>query len=231
MSKSLPIFLAILLTAAIPTAAQAPAPPTANLPTIAEKTASLTHLPGLFPLHWDAHQGKLYLEIPATDHDFLLLDQLPYGLGSNDIGLDRGQLGQGRVVHFSRIGGKLLLIQPNLDYRSSSSDPAERLAVTQSFAESVLWGFKIEAEEQGTVLVDATDFFLRDAHGVAERLKQAHQGSYRVDPSRSAISLDNTRAFPKNTEVEALLTFVSDGAPDGEFVAQVTPDPPAITLR
>ena len=231
MSKSLPLFLAILLTAAIPTAAQAPAPPTANLPTIAEKTASLTHLPGLFPLHWDAHQGKLYLEIPATDHDFLLLDQLPYGLGSNDIGLDRGQLGQGRVVHFSRIGGKLLLIQPNLDYRSSSSDPAERLAVTQSFAESVLWGFKIEAEEQGTVLVDATDFFLRDAHGVAERLKQAHQGSYRVDPSRSAISLDNTRAFPKNTEVEALLTFVSDGAPDGEFVAQVTPDPHAITLR
>jgi len=201
------------------------------MPTIAQKTAGLVRKDGLFPLDWDAKAGKLYLEIPETGKDFLLLDQLPYGLGSNDVGLDRGQLGQGRVVHFERVGGKVLLIEPNLSYRSSAVDPAERLAVTQSFAESVLWGFKVEAEEGGRLLVDATDFFLRDAHGVSESLEASGQGSYSIEASRSAIAMDNTRAFPRNTEVEALLTFTTKGEPKGQFVAQVTPDPHAITLR
>jgi hypothetical protein len=191
----------------------------------------MDHKDGYFPLDWDAKAGKLYLEIPHLDQDFLLLDQLPYGLGSNDVGLDRGQLGRGRVVHFSRIGGKVLLIEPNLDFRSSATDPDERLAVTQSFAESVLWGFPIEAEEDSRVLVDATAFFLRDAHNVAESLQSSGQGTYRIDPARSAIALDNTRAFPKNTEVEAMLTFASEGEPHGRYVAEVTPDPHAITLR
>ena len=199
--------------------------------TIAQKTASMDHKDGFFPLDWDAKAGKLYLEIPRLEQDFLLLDQLPYGIGSNDIGLDRGQLGRGRVVHFSRVGGKVLLIEPNLDFRSSASDPDERLAVTESFAESVLWGFPIEAEENGRILVDATSFFLRDAHNVAETLKATGQGEYKVDPSRSAIALDNTKAFPENTEVEAMLTFASEGAPHGHFVAEVTPDPHAITVR
>ncbi len=199
--------------------------------TIGQKVAGMDRKDGLFPLDWDAKGGKLYLEIPSTDKDFLLLDHLPYGLGSNDVGLDRGQLGEGRVVHFARVGGKVLLIAPNLSYRSSAADPAERIAVTQSFAESVLWGFKIEAEENGRLLVDATEFFLRDAHGVAERLQGTGQGSYRVDPSRSAITLDNTKNFPKNTEVEAMLTFASDGRPRGGYVASVTPDAHSVTLR
>ncbi len=199
--------------------------------TFAQKIAGMEHKDGLFPFDWDAKNGKIYLEIPKTGEDFLLLDQLPYGMGSNDIGLDRGQLGQGRVVHFTRAGNKVLLVQPNLDYRSSSSDADERQAIKESFPESVLWGFKIDAEENGRLLVDATDFFLRDAHGVGERLQQAKQGNYRIDASRSAITLDNTKNFPKNTEVEAILTFVSEGEPRGEYVASVTPDPHAITVR
>src|ERR1700712_3119494 len=103
----------------------------------------MDHLDGLFPLDWDAKNGKLYLEIPELNKDFLLIDQLPSGLGSNDVGLDRGQLGQGRVVRFTRAGNKILLIAPNLSYRSSAAEPAERVAVQQSFAESVLWGFKL----------------------------------------------------------------------------------------
>ena len=199
--------------------------------TLTQKIAKLDHKDGFFPLDWDAKAGKLYLEIPKTDVDFLLLDQLPYGLGSNDVGLDRGQLGQGRVVHFTRAGNKVLLIQPNLDYRSAATNADERIAVKESFAESVLWGFKIEAEENGRLLVDATDFFLRDAHGAAERIQEAGQGSYHIDASRSAITLDNTKNFPENTEVEAILTFASEGRPKGEYVASVTPDPHAVTLR
>jgi Met-zincin/Domain of unknown function (DUF5117) len=199
--------------------------------TIAQKTAEMRHLDGLFPLDWDAKAGKLYLEIKELDKDFLLLDQLPYGLGSNDIGLDRGQLGQSRVVHFWRGGPKVLLIEPNLQYRSSSPSADERLAVKQSFAESVLWGFTIEAEENGRLLVDATDFFLRDAHGVADQLQQTRQGTYRIDSSRSAITPDSIKDFPRNTEVEALLTFANDAPSQDGYVASVTPDAHAVTVH
>jgi hypothetical protein len=226
-------FVCVLFAAAaVALACAAPSAQAADAPqNLSQKIAGMDHKDGLFPLDWDAKAGKLYLEIPRFDQDFLLLDQLPHGMGSNDIGLDRGQLGRGRVVRFSRVGGKVLLIEPNLAYRSSATDPDERIAVTQSFAESVLWGFAVEAEEAGRVLVDATSFFLRDAHGVGESLQATGQGAYRIDASRSAIALDNTKDFPKNTEVEAMLTFASDGMPKGEHVAEVTPDPHAITVR
>jgi hypothetical protein len=197
----------------------------------AQKTVGMQRVDGFYPMLRDDREGKLYLLVPGDNQDFLLLDQLPYGLGSNDVGLDRGQLGEGRVVHFSRVGNKILLIEPNQRYRSSAQDAAERTAVTQSFAESVLWGFKIEAEENGRYLIDATDFFLRDAHHAAERIQDAGQGSYKLDPSRCAITSENTKNFPQNTEVEAILTFVTEGKPKGDFVASVTPDPHAITLR
>ena len=224
-------FLSLSLAVPIVSAA-AQAPDRTEKPkTFSEIVSGADHKDGLFPLDWDAKAGKLYLEIPAGEKDFLLLDQLPYGLGSNDVGLDRGQLGQGRIVHFERVGPKILLVAPNLTYRSSAAESAERIAVKESFAESVLWGFKVEAEENNRVLVDATDFFLRDAHGVAEQLEATKQGSYHIDKDRSAITLDNTKNFPKNTEVEAILTFASERQPRGEYVASVTPDPHFITLR
>ncbi len=150
-------------------------------------------------------------------------------MGSNDIGLDRGQLGATRIVRFERSGPKVLLVQENLDYRASSSDVYERQAVHDSFAESVLWGFTISAEENGRALVDATEFFLRDAHGVPSVLQRTKQGVFILDPSRSAIYLPNTKNFPWNTEVEATLTF--KGTEPGSWVQEVTPDPEAITVR
>ncbi len=200
--------------------------------TIASRTTDLKKMDGFFPLYWEAKTGKLLLEIPAFDKDFLYLDQLPYGIGSNDLFLDRGQLGTAQVVHFMRSGNKVLLVEPNLVFRSSSADPAEQATVKQSFAESVLFGFKVEAEEaDGRVLVDATDFFLKDVHGVAERLAQAKQGKYGLDSSRSAILPDSTKNFPRNTEVEAILTFTNDEPAANSFVADVTPDPHALTVR
>ena len=204
---------------------------TAGAGSIAHRTATMRHLDGFFPIDWDETTGKLYLEIPQMNQDFLLLDQLPYGMGSNDIGLDRGQLGSERVVHFEHVGGKVLLVQTNLRFRSSAADPDEQLAVAQSFAQSVLWGFRVEAEDGHRVLVDATDFFLRDAHNVAERIASAHQGIYREEISRSAIAMDATKDFPKNTEVEAVETFVSQSEPKGKYLEQVTPDAHAVTVR
>ncbi len=194
-------------------------------------TQAETRLDGLFPLSWDAKTGKLSLSIASFNKDFLLLDSLPYGVGSNDLGLDRGQLGQGRVVRFYRSGPRVLLIERNLEYRSSSPDPDEQLAVTQSFAESVLWGFTIKSESGGIVTVDATDFFLRDAHGVAERLQQEKQGDYKLDEKRSAIAFESAKNFPLNTEVESVLTFTADGPIPGKQIASVTPDPHAVTVH
>src|SRR5579863_2058684 len=182
---------------------------------ITEKIAGMDHKDGFFPFDYDQKNGKIYLEVTRLDQDFLLLDQLPHGLGSNDVGLDRGQLGREKLVRFSRAGNKVLLVEPNLKYRSSSSNPDERQVIHQSFAESILWGFPIEAEEPGRILVDATAFFLRDAHGVSESLERAKQGSYKLDQSRCALAIENTRNFPNNTEVEAVLTFASEGAPHG----------------
>lgn len=200
-------------------------------PSIHEFSANMKAMDGLFPMFWDAKTGHVYLEVHKFDQDFLFLTSLPYGLGSNDVGLDRGKLGGESIVHFSRVGAKAMLIRPNLEYRSSSPHPAERMAVKQSFAESVIAGFKIDAEENGAVVVDVTDFLLSDAFGVAKQLTETKQGTYKVDKDRSAIVLDNTKDFPLNTEVETLLTFATDKPAEKSLVATVTPDAYSVTLR
>ena len=196
---------------------------------IAEKTAAMQKMAGYFNIYWDAKAGKLWLEIDKWGTEFLYQSSLPAGMGSNDIGLDRGQLGATRIVRFERSGPKVLLIQSNLDYRAVSSDEDERRAVRDSFAESALWGFAVEAEDGDRVLVDATKFYLRDAHHVPETLQRTKQGSYRLDDSRCALYLPRTKNFPLNTEVEATLTFAGDQP--GQWVKQVTPSPESITVR
>ena len=183
-------------------------------------------LDGYFPIYWDDRAGTLWLEIPRFDTDFLYTTGLAAGLGSNDIGLDRGQAGGGRIVSFQRVGPKILMVQPNEFFRSSSANPAERRSVEDSFAKSVLWGFTVAAESNGHVLVDATDFVLRDGHGAATSLRP---GPYRVDRARSAVYMPRTKAFPKNTEIEVTLTFANDaGGGRGGFGAGPAQGPPAI---
>ncbi len=201
----------------------------AQPPSISDKTRGLERIDGFVPMYWDAATGKVWLEVSRFGQEFLYIVSLPAGIGSNDIGLDRGQLGPTRIVRFERIGPKVLLVQPNYDFRATTDNPAEKRAVEQSFATSVIWGFKAEAEAAGSVLVDATDFVLRDGHDVAGALKRTGQGNYRLDPARSALYLERTKGFPKNTEIEATLTFAGD-AP-GPWVRDVTPTPDAVTVR
>lgn len=215
----------LFLTSVALAAAQAPAAPA----TIAEKTKEMTAMPGYFPLYYDAKTGRVFLEVSRWNSDFLYVNSLPAGVGSNDIGLDRGQIGGSMVVRFERYGPKVLLVQPNQSYRAVTSDPQERRAVEESFARSVIWGFTSEAEEGNRVLIDATSFFLRDAHSVPETLSRENQGSFSLDDRRSAIYPDRTRNFPRNTEVEAMLTFSGRGA--GPWVQSVTPSPDALTVR
>lgn len=206
-----------------------PGPLAAQLPTIAEKTRGLERIDGFVPLYWDAATGKLWLEISRLGEEILYVSSLPAGVGSNDIGLDRGQLGGERVVRFDRIGPKLLMVQPNYGYRAITDNPDERRAVEQAFAQSVLWGFKVEAESNGAVLVDGTDFVLRDAHDVVGTMRRTGQGTFRLDGSRSALYLPRTKGFPRNSEIEATLTFLTDNP--GRWVRDVAPTPEAVTVR
>ncbi|MDX5417684.1 MAG: zinc-dependent metalloprotease [Hymenobacteraceae bacterium] len=201
-----------------------------SLPSIASKTAGMKKYPGFYTFYWDENSGKIWLEINRYEQDFLYVNSLPGGLGSNDIGLDRGQLGGQRIVSFRKVGPKILLVQPNLRYRAITSNPNEARAVEESFAQSVLWGFKAEAADGNTVLVDATDFLMRDAHDVVGSIKRSKQGSYKLDASRSALYLSRTKNFPKNTEFETTLTFTG-GDDAGGFVREVAPDEQALTLR
>ncbi len=206
------------------------APLRAQNKSLRDRTKDLQKLDGYFPLYWDAESGKLLLEITRFEQEFLYQVSLQTGVGSNPIGLDRGQLGNTHVVFFQRTGPKVLLIEPNQRYRARTSDANERRAVEESFARSVLWGFKVEATEGDRVLVDATAFFLRDAHGVSDTLRQTQQGNFSLDESRSAIYLPRTKNFPLNTEVEALLTFNAQGDP-GPLVRQTTPWPQNVSVR
>ncbi|GAB3204090.1 hypothetical protein ABID22_004014 [Pontibacter aydingkolensis] len=200
-----------------------------KLPSIASKTEGMQRYPGYFTFYYDDASGKILLEIDKLNQEFLYVNSLPAGLGSNDIGLDRGQLGRTKVVYFNKQGPKVMLVQPNLSYRASSENPNERRAVEESFAQSILWGFKAEAADGDKILVDATDFLLRDAHDVTGSIKRSRQGNYKLESSRSALYLPRTKNFPQNTEFEATLTFVGDDA--GNFVREVAPDVNALTLR
>ena len=197
---------------------------------IAEKTKTMELHKGYFNYYWDAAQGKIFIAVDKLETPFLYVNSLPAGLGSNDIGLDRGQIGDSRIVYFQRVGKKLLLTQPNTDYRAVTSDPREQKAVNESFAQSILFSFTIEVEEANTLLVDATPFLLRDAHGAADRIRKMKQGTYTLNEGRSAIYITNTKNFPKNSEFEATLTFVG-GSDAGRFVQTVAPSVEAITLR
>ncbi len=190
---------------------------------------NVEELEGFIDLLWDDAGGKLMLRIEAIDTPFIYQSALARGVGSNDLGLDRGQLGATRLVRFVRSGPKVLLEQDNLDFRASSADDDERRAVDESFATSVIWGFDISAQDGDAVVVDATEFFLRDAHRLAARLGELEEGDYAADPSRSAIYLPRTKAFPDNTEVEAIVTFV--GQPTGEKLPTVAPDPSSFTVH
>ena len=225
MSRSFALlFFIVFAYAQPPSGGRGPA--ASRTPTIEERTSGMQKLDGYFPMYWDDRAGTLWLEIPRFDTDFLYTTGLAAGLGSNDIGLDRGQAGGGRIVSFQRVGPKILMVQPNESFRSSSANPAERKSVEDSFAKSVLWGFTVAAESSGHVLVDATDFVLRDGHGAANSLRP---GPYRVDRTRSAVYMPRTKAFPKNTEIEVTLTFASEsGGGRGGFGGGPAQGPPAI---
>lgn len=201
----------------------------AAVPSISEFTQGMTKKSGLIPMYYDDTAGKVFLAIPASDEQYLFQSSLPYGVGSNDIGLDRGQLGRTRLVSFERFGNKLMLTQHNTKYRASHGSAAEKQSINEAFASSVIAGFTIVAKNDATNLIDYTDYLLSDVHGIGNRLSGRDQGSYSVDKMRSGVYLPRTKGFEKNTELEALVTF--KGKNPGGYVQQVTPDAESLSVH
>ena len=202
----------------------------ASLPFYAQvlEKQNLKTYEGFFDFYYEASLDKIYLKVKKLNQDFLYINSLASGVGSNDIGLDRGQLGQERLVYFQKSGHKLLLIQPNLEYRANTANELERKSIEQAFAKSVLYGFEILEEKNGAYIIDFTTFLMQDAHGVSNTLKSQNEGQYQIDLSKSALALERTKAFPKNVEFEALLTF--KGTPTGANLSTVTPTPSLVSV-
>ena len=192
-----------------------PARPAGKPPSIEDKTASMKKLDGFIPVYWDETEGKLYLEVSSFGVEILQSTGFAAGLGSNDIGIDRGALAGSRIVMFERVGPKVLLVAPNYNFRATSDNAAEHRSVKDAFARSVLWGFTVAAESAGRVLVDATPFLIRDNLNLGLRLRP---GTYRLDESRSSVYMPGTFNFPKNSELEVELTYAQQqqaGPPQG----------------
>ena len=195
-------------------------------PSILDNTELYT---GFFNFNYHSQKDELFLSVDKLNQEFLYVNSLSQGIGSNDIGLDRGQLGNQRIVYFTKTGNKLLLVQPNLKYRSTSDNPLEQRSIKEAFAKSVLYSFPIEERINGSYIINLTSFLLEDAHGVSKRLKQRKQGTFKIDKERSAVYLDRTKAFPLNIEFDMLLTFT--GSDPGNLLRSVTPTPNAITVN
>ena len=184
---------------------------------------------GFIDTWWDEDTGRMLVRVEDFDVPFIYQTSLPRGVGSNDLGLDRGQLGSTKIVRFMRSGPKVLLVEDNLQYRARSDNAGERQAIAESFARSVIWGFTDIDSDDTSTIIDATAFFVRDAHALGARLAAAGEGSFSVDDSRSAIFLPRTKTFPDNTEVEAIITLV--GSATGPHLPTVVPDSTALTVH
>jgi len=225
--------LAVAIAIAFPVGAiAAGAEAAASTPAVkqfTDVTRGLQSQPGFIDVWRDIAKGRVLLSVGALEQPFLLASSLPYALGSNDVGLDRAQSGDMRMVHFEKHGGKLFLVQDNTSYVANSADGDERAAVRESFSNSVLWSGDILASDNDRHVVDFSSFLLADRHGIAARLAGAKQGAYAIDLARSAVLAADAKAFPDNVELEALLTFAGSG--QGEFVRQVAADPASLSMR
>lgn len=186
---------------------------------------------GFLDVEANADEARVIVGVHALDAPMLMVSALPAALGSNDIGLDRAQTGDPKLVEFRRLGDRLLLVQRNTRFVADSADANETKAARDAFAEAVLWSGKLLNPQatRGPWRVDLSSLIASDLHGVADRLRTLQQGQYTLDATRGGVLAEQAKAFPDNVEFEALLTFAGPG--EGGFVQQAVADPKAISLR
>jgi len=198
-------------------------------PNLSEFISDLDKKEGYLNFYWDDNKGKIYLEIKNLNQELIYINYLSAGVGSNDLGLDRGQIGGTRIIKFVKMGPKILMVQPNYKYRAISNNKEEIKSVEDAFAKSTLWGFQIVARDKNKYLIDISDFVIRDSHRISQRLTQRNQGSFKVDKNASSFDNLNSKNFPLNSELEAFLTF--RGTAKGSWLRSVSPDFETFSVR
>ena len=198
-------------------------------PSIKSFTDGLSKKEGFINYYWDEEKGKLYLEIEKLDKELIYINYLAAGVGSNDIGLDRGQIGGTRIIKFIKMGTKILMVQPNYKFRAVSENQEEIKSVEDAFAKSTIWGFAIKASSNDKFIVDATEFSMRDSHMVSARLKRQNQGTFKIDQKSSSFDAVSSKNFPFNTEIESFLTF--RGMATGRWLSSVSPNSESFSVR
>lgn len=182
-----------------------------------------------FKIAFDPKSGKVNMMISNLNEEFLMITYLSNGLGSNDIGLDRGRITSKRIVKFQKFGDKILLVEPNYQYRAVSDNTREKKSVEEAFAKSVIFGFKTDSIINGnTYKIDLSPMLTEDLNDVAKTLKNTKQGTYKIDKTKSAVDFDNCHVFPMNAEMEVVTTYTGEAA--GAWVNSVTPSPDFVTL-
>ena len=200
-----------------------------QIPNLSEFISELDKKEGYLNFYWDDNKGKIYLEIKNLNQELIYINYLSAGIGSNDLGLDRGQIGGTRIIKFVKMGPKILMVQPNYKYRAISNNEEEIKSVEDAFAKSTLWGFQIVASDKNKYLIDISDFVIRDSHRISQRLTQRNQGSFKVDKNASSFDNLNSKNFPLNSELEAFLTF--RGIAKGSWLRSVSPDFETFSVR
>lgn len=210
--------------------AQTPATPAGEKTTLASRVAGLEKHDGFFPYYWDEKKGAILFELSpaALAREFLYFNGLGSGIGSTEVFADRSSFSGAALCRLRRVGMRVLVIQENTDFRATAGSAELKHSVEFSFPTSVLAALPVEAEQDGTVLVNASALLMRDATDLLSQLRrptravggtlvrqEPSQGAnWRLDAERSVVDLEHTGSFPLNTEVEMLLTFSSDSESD-----------------
>ena len=225
------VFLVGCTSAASQSHNQAPATAAAPASAIGAKTAGMEKRDGFIPMYLESKTGKILLELPRDSMHALMFVGQATGLGSNPIGIDRGSGTDNYVTRFDRNGDHVLVVFENWNYRSSAADnPAHVRTVMEAFPPSTPGSLPIVAESGGRMLVDATDFVMRDWTDVAGTIAASNEGSYSVARDRSSIYRPYTKAFPENDEIDVALTFATQGK-SGQTISSIVPDGKSFTLR
>ncbi len=210
--------------------------PEEGLPSLEEKIQGLTAKDGFLTTYPDPDHGSYWLRLPApTEGDvsqrLLYVEGLRTGLGSNPVGLDRGQINNSYIIDIRVLGNRVLFQAANLDFRADTTDPGELQATAESFAPSVIWAGAVAAKDaDGDVLVDLASFLVRDAHGVEATTRETEQGRYVLDADRSAVDFSAALSFPDNLELEALLTYKLEADEPGVLIAETAPTGSSFSL-
>ncbi len=181
--------------------------------------------PGLIPIV--TKEGNVYLVLSKAQlgADFIETSVPASGLGGFGPAQGEPYVAPARVLHFDRVGNRVVLRWPNTYAQVDASSPQE-LGTEQSLPSSIIAVEPIVAQDAatGTVVISAAAFLADvgnyQAQFDAQIASPLH--GYHLDPTRTLFA--GTKAFPQNDVLRVSQTWASaqpntiDNAPDARSI-------------